>query len=206
MKTEVNAQKKTVLILKQVKNVRDDYFRELFTGSTLLTHQEKSPISCWFCKMPQKRKNCCIISGIRTRKNIVRKSKRCFVCWKDSDLAKDCSLKIKCFKWSKRHHVAFSDSEESGPSSNSSSVTHFAGVDDNTNILLETARFKVTNGESSYLNSAWVLFESCSQLSYITPELHNPLILKTVGTRKISIQTFRNDCSENILQKVNLRI
>ena len=50
------------------------------------------------------------------------------------------------------------------------------------------------------------MFDSCSQLFYITPQLRNRLKLKTVGTRKISIQTFRNDCSENILQKVNLRI
>ena len=66
--------------------------------------------------------------------------------------------------------------------------------------------FKVKNFENSYVNSARVLFDSCSQLSYITPQLRNRLKLKTVGTRKISIQTFGNKCSENVLEKVNLRI
>ena len=54
----------------------------------------------------------------------MRTSKRCFVCLKGSHLAKDCSPKIKC------------DLEETGHSSNTSSVTNIAGVDDNTNNLL----------------------------------------------------------------------
>ena len=65
---------------------------------------------------------------MRTRQNIVQTSKRCFVCLKDSHLVKDCSSKIKCFKCSKRHHVAFCDSEESSHSSNSSTVANIAGV------------------------------------------------------------------------------
>ena len=140
------------------------------------------------------------------RKNIVRTSKRCFVCLKGSHLAKGYSLKIKCFKCSKRHHIALCDSEESGHGSNSSSATNIAGVDDNANTLLQTAKVKVKKCENSYVNSARVLFDSCSQLSYITPQLRNRLKLKSVGTRKISIQTFGKKCSENVLEKVNLRI
>ena len=147
LKTEITAREKTILVSKQGENVRDKYFSEPVTGSILLSHQEKSPISCLFCKKPHKSQNCCIVSDIRTRKNIVRTSKRCFVCLKCSHLAKDCSSKIKCFKCSKRHHIALCDSEESGHSSNSSSVTNIAGVDDNTNILLQTAKIKVKNCE-----------------------------------------------------------
>ena len=122
-----------------------------------------------------------------TRKNIVRTSKRCFVCLKGSHFAKDCSSKIKCFKCSNQHHVALYDSEESGHSNNSSSVTNIARVNDNTNILLQTAKVKVKNCENSYLNSARVSFGNCSQSLFITPQFSNRLKLKTVGTRKISI-------------------
>ena len=62
------------------------------------------------------------------------------------------------------------------------------------------------NCENSYVNSARVLFDSCSQLSYITPQLRNRLKLKTVDTRKILIETFGKKCSENVLEKVNLKI
>ena len=47
LKTEITAREKTVLVSEQGENVRDEYFREPVTGSTLLSHQEKSPI-LWF--------------------------------------------------------------------------------------------------------------------------------------------------------------
>ena len=175
LKTEITTQKKNVLVSKPGKNVRDEHFREPATSFILLSFQEKSPISRLFSKKPHKSQNCCTVSDIWTRKNIVRTSKYCFVCLKGSYFTKDCSLKIKCFKCSKRHHVAHRDSKDSGHSSNSSSVTNIAGVDDNTNILLQTAQVKVKNCENSYVNSARVLFDSRSQLSYITPQLRNRL-------------------------------
>ena len=186
------------------------YFRDSLKRSILLSHQEKSPISRLFCKKPHQSQNCHtivrIVFDIRTRKNIVQTSKRCFVCLKSPHLGKGCFSKIKRFKCSKQHHVALYDSEESGHISNSSNVTNIAGMDENTNILLQTAKVKVKNCENGYVNLARVLFDSCSQLSCITPQLRNRLKLKTVGTRKISIQTFRINCSENILEKVNLCI
>ena len=194
LKTEITAREKTTLVSKQGENARDEYFREPITGSTLLSHQEKSPVSCLFCKKPHKSQNCCIVSDIRTRKNIMRTSKRCFVCLKGSHLAKDCSPKIKC------------DLEESGHSSNTSSVTNIAGMDDNTNNLLQITKVKVKNCENSYINSARVLFDGCSQLLYITPQLHNCLKFKTVSTQKISIQTFGNECSEIYVRNLSLAL
>ena len=70
------------------------------------------------------------------------------MCLKGSHLAKDCSSEIKSIKCSKRHHIALCDSEESGHRSNSSSVTNVAGVDGNTNILIQNAKIKVINCEN----------------------------------------------------------
>ena len=180
-KTEITTQEKTVLVSKQGENVRDGYFREPVTGSTLLSHQEKLPISClFFKKKPHKSQNCRIVSSTRTRKNIVRTSKRCFVCLKGSHHAKACFSKIKCFKCSEQHQR---HSEENGHGSNGSSAANIAGVDDNTNKLLQTAKVKVKNCDN-YVNSSRVSFNSFSQLSYITPQLR--LKSKIVGIRKIS--------------------
>ena len=148
LKTEISAREKTALVSKQSENMQDKYFREPITGSTLLSHQEKSPILCLFCKTPHKSQNCRIVSDTRARKNIVRTSKRLFVCLKGSHLAKDSSSEIKFITCSKRHHIALCDSEESGRRSNSSSVTNIAGVDGNSNILIQTAKIKVINCEN----------------------------------------------------------
>ena len=114
------------------------------------------------------------------------------MCLKGSHFTKDWSSKIKYFKNSKRHH----DPKESGHGINSSSVTNIDGVDDNTNILLQTAKVKVKNCENNYVNSVQVLFGSCSQLPYITLQLRNRLILKIVGTRKTQI--FGNNCIQKV--------
>ena len=180
-KTEITTQEKTVLVSKQGENVRDGYFREPVTGSTLLSHQEKLPISCLFFKKKATQKpelSYCL--GTRTRKNIVRTSKRCFVCLKGSHHAKACFSKIKYFKCSEQHQR---HSEENGHGSNGSSAANIAGVDDNTNNLLQTAKVKVKNCDN-YVNSSRVSFNSFSQLSYITPQLR--LKSKIVGIRKIS--------------------
>ena len=42
LKTEVTVRGKTVLVSKQGERVRNEYFREPVTGSTLLSHQKKS--------------------------------------------------------------------------------------------------------------------------------------------------------------------
>ena len=91
-------------------------------------------------------------------------SKQSFVCLAVSHLVKDCSLKIKCFKCSKWHHVALCDSEEKYHSSNNSSiVTNIAGVDGNTKIFFQNAKVKAKNCKNSHANSVGVLFESFSQ-------------------------------------------
>ena len=45
LKTEVTVRGKIVLVSKQGEHVRDEYFREPVTGSTLLSHQKKSQTS-----------------------------------------------------------------------------------------------------------------------------------------------------------------
>ena len=64
LESEITAREKTVLISKRAENVRDEYCRELITGSTWLSHQGKSLISCLFCKKPHKSQNCRAVSDI----------------------------------------------------------------------------------------------------------------------------------------------
>ena len=54
MKTETTTREKTILVSKQGENVPDEYFKEPVMGSTLLSHQKKSPISCLLCKSHKK--------------------------------------------------------------------------------------------------------------------------------------------------------
>ena len=50
LKAEITTKEKTVFVSKHGENVRNECFRELVTGSTLLIQQVKSLILCSFCK------------------------------------------------------------------------------------------------------------------------------------------------------------
>ena len=108
LKTEIIAPEKDVLVSKQGENVRDEYFREPVKGSTLFSHQGKSPISCLFCKKPQKSQNWRIVSDTGTRKKFANKytlfcafkrfSSRKRLFFKEIVLQRDCSSKRLFFK------------------------------------------------------------------------------------------------------------
>ena len=54
------------------------------------------------------------------------------------------------------------------------------------------------------LSPARVLFDSCSQLSYVRPELKRKLNLASIKQRDISVQTFGKIDSRDSLKQVEL--
>ena len=247
LKAEICAREKTVLVSGCSEENEYEKFRSPCTSSTLYNQGRELKMLCIFCKKNHKSQNCRIVSDIRTRRNIARSNKLCFVCLKDKHIAKDCRSRIKYFKCDGRHHVALceydsnqkdsknnknkvdsnpkidsdskigsSDSTDKNDSKNKtktdsckkddkSSLTNVAGVD-NEGILLQTAIADIKNTSNNYTCSARILFDSCSQLSYITPELRERLCLQKVDERKLLIESFGNNCSENKLEKVIVKI
>ena len=75
-----------------------------------------------------------------------------------------------------------------------------AGVLKGIAALLHTALVTITTGNTE-LRNCRILFDSCSQLNYVSPCLRERLHLETIDQKKISIKTFRNQCiSENLDQ------
>ena len=58
--------------------------------------------------------------------------------------------------------------------------------------MLQTASTQVLDNEGN-LHNCRILFDNCSQLSYISPELHSKLKVKTLRTKEICIKTFGNN-------------
>ena len=61
---------------------------------------------------------------------------------------------------------------------------------------------KVENKTSSQLSPARILFDSCSQLSYVAHHLKRKLNLASIKQRDILIQTFRKIVSRDTLEQV----
>ena len=73
------------------------------------SYSNSSPVEsyvCIFCSRKHQSKHCNIVSNPETRKNILAKEKRCFVCMKFGHIASKCRNDLKCYKCKGRHHVA----------------------------------------------------------------------------------------------------
>ena len=101
-------------------------------------------------------------------------------------IAKKCTSSIKCHSCSGRHHLAVCDvadqtTKVDNRTSQSDDRTQTHGLHVGSTplqgILLQTANVIIENTHH-VLSSVYALFESDSQLSYITPSLRNQLNLK----------------------------
>ena len=103
-----------------------------------------------FCSRKHQSKHCDIVSNPETRKNILAKEKRCFVCMKFGHIASKCRNDLKCYKCKGRHHVAVCTfkSERRNHYEPENSHTAVAGskvlnLSKSNSILLQTARAQV---------------------------------------------------------------
>ena len=72
-------------------------------------------------------------------------------------------------------------------------------------VLLQTASINVKKFKGKpHTTKVRVLFDSCSQMSYITPKLTTKLNQKPLVSHTVSIKTFGNNVSQEALNKVNV--
>ena len=74
------------------------------------------------------------------------------------------------------------------------------------NVLLQTARAKVYSVNEKQCKNLRILFDSGSQLSYITPRARNALDLQTVDQKEIAIKVFGKTEETKTLDRVNICI
>nr|XP_047139172.1 uncharacterized protein LOC124815072 [Hydra vulgaris] len=119
-------------------------------------------------------------------------------------ISSKCLSRIKCYECSSRHHAAMCEKKHQLQPSDSQ-LTSIAGASKGHSVLLQTALVTVTSG-STELRNCRILFDNCSQLSYISPVIRKRLDLKTIDQKKIIIKTFGNKCMTETLDKVQFCI
>ena len=63
-------------------------------------------VSCTYCRKSHPSAKCQVVSDIAARRNLLRKSGRCFLCLRKNHLARDCTSPNKCLNCSQVHHVS----------------------------------------------------------------------------------------------------
>ena len=160
--------------------------------------------------------SCPKVTGVEARKEILRKSGRCFVCLRRNHISRNCRSSLKCNTCNGRHHVSIcpnrmpttpSDpqnhqTEDVVPSTNLYVGTHNP-------ILLQTASTTALNPDDASISAQTrFILDGGSQRTYITSEARRRLHLPTEQREKIMIKTFgsnENSVQECEVVKVDLQ-
>ena len=182
------------------------------TASTLLANNPGSNgnrVVCVYCEKDHVSSSCNTITDAAARKELLRKSGRCFVCLKRHHLSRDCRSNFNCKKCRGRHHVSIcvrttskcggkppttqEGGEKSQGSDNPAVPVTTCYVGSQTPILLQTAKLRLVNpNDGNPETSARAILDSGSQRTYVTSQVRERLKLPTIATETIRIKTFGN--------------
>lgn len=214
IESELQAREKLIQI-KSNDNENEELFINIFGSGHALSIGAKGAPKCVFCgnnnHKPQK---CLKFATVEKRQEILKRDRRCFLCLKIGHIAKNCVARFTCFSCKRKHHVAIcrgkphnntdeekqEDQESSANVAPAESTTHL--IHDKNNILLQTARALITSNKAKCSANLRLLFDSGSQLSYISPRAQKLLNLSTVDSKDILIKTFGGNQSVNTLNQV----
>ncbi|XP_068742363.1 uncharacterized protein [Montipora capricornis] len=160
-------------------------------------NKQFSRVWCSFCNQNHQSSKCNVVTSAESRKQVLRKKGRCYLCLKSGHLSRNCKSPVKCFKCQGAHHIAICDSFEhtvNGPEQveNVPNVSTSLYVDQyRGSVLLQTATAEVVrpDNDSSPLNVR-LIFDSCSQRSYVTQAVKEKLQLPVVCRDSLLIKTF----------------
>ena len=219
MDAEIKARERAVSIASQGGNSNRParaVSRSFPTSSTLMANDSFSP-RCSFCRQGPASTACKRVIEPAERKQILKRSGRCFVCLRRNHTSRECRSTLKCSSCGGRHHVSICTGEVARNTTRSSttSVTghstlqaqSLGSVNSNTPtttslqcasskvpVLLQTARVDVLNPDNSSVSmSVRILFDSGSQRSYITEKLKESLSLTPCSSETMLMNTFGSD-------------
>ena len=170
---------------------------------------------CTYCRGNHTSASCTVVTQISARKQILRKKGKCFVCLRTGHLAANCMKPKKgCPRCNLNHHISICESKNNSnqvevpdsskgntkdsskstsdpPASSGNNQTTSMLINSKNSILLQTARAKVNKPGSDQADAnARIIFDSCSQRSYITENLQRALHLPVSGQYTLLIKTF----------------
>lgn len=78
--------------------------QQLSTATTLVSNTVPSVVSCCYCQQHHPSGSCTTVTQVDARKQILKRSGRCFCCLKRGHLGRDCCSTVKCSVCNGRHH------------------------------------------------------------------------------------------------------
>ena len=184
-------------------------------------YAETRASACVYCnKDDHFSSKCATVTSHESRKAILRRKGRCFICLDSRHIAKDCTSTYVCRRCKKVNIIFLYAGQIYRPvdpkkgkgtvrtedrnklsEGNKEFVGH-ANCDEH-GILLQTARVDVSDVHNNEQVYTRLLFDSGSQRSYISEKVRSRLKLKTVRSEKVIIRTFGQG-EESEVQKLDI--
>ena len=160
------------------RTFEDDVDNDLFTTAAFRTERKGM---CIYCREVHSPSKCAKVTDVNARRSLLRKYARCFICLKKGHVSKNCKSSYKCFKCQNRHHISIC--EDDNKNGDQTIITFTNKV--NNNILLQTAKGKVSSVGINKYCDVRILFDSGSQRSYLTDDLRKRLNLRTIRSENL---------------------
>ena len=163
------------------------------TATALSASQMK--VKCAYCNGDHFSASCSKVQNVQDRKKLLLSANRCFNCLKSDHKVRDCTSTKTCRHCHRKHHQSLCDrlpplKESSSETVDTTNNTANTSTRSSQTVLLQTARV-VAFGESKQPQApVRVLFDSGSQLSYISEKLQRQLKLKPMRIEKLHLNTF----------------
>ena len=193
----------------------------LFTAQTLANHSyentrlnksDREKQVCIYCQSKDHISTRCVnVKNVKTRKNILRSSGRCFLCLNKGHRIQHCKVKYACAKCSsKRHNVSIcekvkQDKGIKNEDNNEAPPIENVVMQVNSNsqaILLQTAKAEMFNCDEYREATSRILFDPCSQRTYCRGNLRKTLKLKSMRKETILMKRFALD--ERVLKVLDV--
>lgn len=164
-----------------------------FTASSLVAGAaDNSKNICVYCRSNHSPSRCDTVTDVKARKAILLKRGRCFVCLKFGHRQRECTLSYKCVKCKGRHNVSICEptpqrNNEDPPPVRINTVLTSNRISSS---FLPTAQGIISDSKMGYGRKVRVLFDNCSQKSYISEEVRDSLKLETCRREAMIIRGF----------------
>ena len=176
--------------------------KEKFGGTGNSSSSGNKSRKCVYCKSTQHiPSRCDVVSNPKARLRLLKNNTLCFVCLKPSHRAAQCKIDYKCVKCGSKHHVSICEKIKETPEpktenddqANERTVfglqTFSERRERKGDVILQSAMGKVSDPDNSNnYSNARLLFDACSQRTYITDDLRNRFNLKINRTEKVNYQ------------------
>ena len=187
----------------KIQNLVDFTAASLYAGAagnsnSNSTSNSNDPISCVYCRGNHMSSRCDTVTDVKARKTILLKKGKCFLCLKSGHRQRTCTASYKCVKCKGRHNVSICEPPPPPPKENQQKNEDPPPARINSNVasthvnssFLPTAQGIVSDSLTGVGQKVRVLFDSCSQKSYISEEIRNTLKLKSCRREAMIIRGF----------------